>query len=153
MNFTTAQKQALLFMLSVILLAISYRMVNQYFFPPPAYDFSTFNQQYLARYDSIRQQLYQDSLAALQPAPVEAQRMSSSSLQSVAATASPGIININTAGIDELIRLPRIGPKTAARIISWRLENGVFKVKKDIQKVKGIGPKTYRKLKQLIRVD
>ncbi len=151
MNFTTAQKQALLFILGAILLAISYRTANQYFFPPPAYDFSTFNQQYLARYDSIRQQLYQDSLAALQPPPLAVKQTFSSSQQPV--NASPGIININTADVDALTRLPRIGPKTAARIIAWRLENGTFKVKKDLQKVKGIGPKTYQKLKQLISVD
>lgn len=150
MNFTTAQKQALLFILGAILLAISYRIANQYFFPPPVYDFSTFNQQYLARYDSIRQQLYQDSLAALQSPPATKQAFSSSQQP---ANASPGIVNINTADIDDLIRLPRIGPKTAARIIAWRLENGAFKVKKDLQKVKGIGPKTYQKLKQLISVD
>ncbi len=151
MNFSTAQKQALLFILGVILLAISYRIVNQYFFPPAVHDFSKFNQQYLARYDSIRQQLYQDSLAAQQAPPIESQQISASFQHSAAVPS--GIININTAGVDDLVRLPRIGPKTAARIIAWRLENGTFRVKKDLQKVKGIGPKTYQKLKQLISVD
>jgi competence protein ComEA len=51
-------------------------------------------------------------------------------------------ININTAPVEELIKLDRIGPKYAERIVQYREINGPFEKPEDIMKVKGIGPKT-----------
>ncbi len=62
----------------------------------------------------------------------------------------PGRININTAGAEELISLPRIGAKTAERIIADRDANGPFKDVNDLTRVKGIGPKTLEKMKDRI---
>ncbi len=62
-------------------------------------------------------------------------------------------ININTAGSAELQKLPRVGPKTAEKIIQYREENGPFLRKEDIKKIKGIGPKTFENMKEIIEVD
>ena len=51
-------------------------------------------------------------------------------------------ININTASAEELVKLDRIGPQYAERIIQYRESNGPFEKPEDIMKVKGIGPKT-----------
>jgi len=51
-------------------------------------------------------------------------------------------ININTATMEQLTKLKRIGPKYAERIIRYREANGPFKTVQDITKVKGIGSKT-----------
>ncbi len=61
-------------------------------------------------------------------------------------------ININTASPAELDKLPRIGPKVAQRIIDYRKEHGLFKRIEDLMKVKGIGEKTFAKLKDLVTV-
>ncbi len=61
-------------------------------------------------------------------------------------------ININTASVQELTTLPRIGPKKAAAIIEFRNKNGKFQRVEDIMKVKGIGEKTFLRLKDLITV-
>lgn len=53
-------------------------------------------------------------------------------------------ININTANIVDLIRLPGIGPATAKRIIQYREENGEFSKPEHIMKVSGIGKNIYR---------
>ena len=63
-----------------------------------------------------------------------------------------GIVNINTAGSDELQTLNGIGPKMAERIIEYRQSNGPFKSIEEFQNVRGIGPKTFEKLKSQIRI-
>lgn len=63
-----------------------------------------------------------------------------------------GLININTATAAELDKLPGIGPTYAQAIITYRSQNGPFVKIEDIEKVKGIGPKTFEKLKDKITV-
>ena len=60
------------------------------------------------------------------------------------------IININTAEKQNLVKLPKIGPVTAERIIRFRDDYGPFKSIDGLLKVKGIGPKTLEKLKPKI---
>ena len=67
-------------------------------------------------------------------------------------TDSGGMVNINTATSEELQTLNGIGPKMAARIIEYRQNNGAFKTIEDIQNVRGIGEKTFDKLKSRIKV-
>ncbi len=59
-------------------------------------------------------------------------------------------ININTATIEELASLDRVGEKYAQRIIQYRKTNGPFKRPEDILKVKGIGQKTWETNKERI---
>ena len=64
----------------------------------------------------------------------------------------PGKIDLNAASESELISLPGIGPAYAKRIIEYRETHGEFEKKDDILKIKGIGPKTYAGLKDLVEV-
>ena len=61
-------------------------------------------------------------------------------------------VNINTAGKEQLMDLPRIGEKIAARIIEYREKNGKFKRPEDIMKVKGIGEKTFKKFEKRLAI-
>ncbi|MCX7950703.1 MAG: helix-hairpin-helix domain-containing protein [Clostridiales bacterium] len=67
-------------------------------------------------------------------------------------TNKQGKININTAGIEELKTLPRIGDSIAKRIIDYRNKNGRFKRIEDIKNVSGIGEKMFENIKDLICV-
>ena len=61
-------------------------------------------------------------------------------------------ININTAGDQELARLPGIGISLAQSIINYRNENGNFKDISEIKNVKGIGDARFNKIKDYITV-
>lgn len=62
-------------------------------------------------------------------------------------------ININTASVEQLCNLKRIGPAYAERIVQCREANGPFEKPEDIMKVKGIGRKTYEANRDIITVE
>ncbi len=64
-----------------------------------------------------------------------------------------GKININTASSEELQKLNGIGPALAGRIIEYRQSYGSFVAIEEIMEVKGIGEKTFEKIKGYIKVN
>ena len=60
------------------------------------------------------------------------------------------LIDLNSAGADQLDALPRIGPALASRIIAWRESNGRFGSVDDLLAVPGIGPATLEGLRGLV---
>lgn len=63
------------------------------------------------------------------------------------APAVEGVVNINTASVDDLTLLPGIGEATARRIVEHREKNGAFKTAEEIMNVRGIGESTFGKIK------
>lgn len=71
-----------------------------------------------------------------------------------------GRINPNDAPIESLVRLPGLGPGRAGAIVAYRdnfnLKNDVkpaFHTCDDLQKVKGVGPKTVQNINELMKFD
>jgi competence protein ComEA len=62
-------------------------------------------------------------------------------------------IDINSASVQELQKLPQIGAAVAQRIVDYRGKHGKFSKIEEIMKVKGIGEKTFLKIKPLITVE
>ncbi len=63
-----------------------------------------------------------------------------------------GKININTASLEELDKLPGIGPSIGKAIIDYRTQHGPFKTIEEINDVKGIGDALFAKIKDSITV-
>ena len=72
--------------------------------------------------------------------------------QAPKAAATQSAININTATPAELQKLPGIGAATATRIIEYRQKNGPFKKAEELMNIRGIGEKSFLKLKPLVTV-
>ena len=62
------------------------------------------------------------------------------------------IVELNTADIQSLCSLPGIGPKKAKAIIDYRMRRPFTRVTQLVQ-VKGIGRKTLKKLRNMIKVE
>lgn len=65
-------------------------------------------------------------------------------------TPGQGIVNINTADLTELQRLPGVGPSTAQKIIDHRNTIGAFRSVEQLMDVKGIGPKKLEKMRPFV---
>ncbi|MNC85716.1 ComE operon protein 1 [compost metagenome] len=66
------------------------------------------------------------------------------------AAAAP--VNLNTATVAQLETLPGIGKATAERILEYRQKNGGFKKIEDLMNVRGIGEKSFLRLKPLVTI-
>ena len=62
-------------------------------------------------------------------------------------------ININTAGINEFVKLPGIGEKTAEKIIQLRNQKGKFRKLEELMEVRGIGEVKFNKIKMYLYID
>jgi|YNPBryBLVA2012_1023415.scaffolds.fasta_scaffold03294_5 competence protein ComEA len=71
---------------------------------------------------------------------------------SPALTPAATLLDVNTAGVADLERLPGIGPITAQQIVEYRQAHGPFSSPEDLLRVPGIGPATLEKLRPWITV-
>jgi competence protein ComEA len=67
-------------------------------------------------------------------------------------TSPPGPVDLNSATVDQLDRLPGVGPATAAAIVAHRAQYGPFRSVDDLAAVKGIGPAKVAALRGLVTV-
>jgi competence protein ComEA len=91
------------------------------------------------------------SLLAVRPLVMAQEKPAARSAPSAPAVAkSP--VNINTATAADFETLPGIGARTAARIIEYRQKNGPFKKVEELMNVRGVGEKSFLKLKPQLTI-
>ena len=103
--------------------------------------------------DSATPSVTDSEQAAPEPDPSPAATPEPEDGEEQSQTTTSELVNINTAGKDELITLPMIGESRSEAIITYRTENGPFKSKADIMNVKGISDGIYDRIKDLITVS
>ena len=62
-------------------------------------------------------------------------------------------ININTAGVEELTKLPGVGPATAKAIVHQRERHGPYRRVEELLIVRGISRARLRAIRPYIRVN
>jgi competence protein ComEA len=70
----------------------------------------------------------------------------------LAGRAGSRLLDLNSATVSELESLPGIGAVLAQRVIAYRASVGRFLVVEDLREVKGIGAKTFDRIKSLVTV-
>ena len=82
--------------------------------------------------------------------PLAAQRASKPPVS--ATVVSTEVVNLNNATAAQIASLPGIGPKTADLVVQYRVKNGPFKKIEEIMNVRGVGEKSFLKIKDRLTV-
>ena len=100
--------------------------------------------------------------SALIPAVVAAALLGGTPDRVHASVAAPGLplvapvlegkLNVNTATAKQWEMLPGVGPATSKRILAYRAKHP-FKARNNIMRVKGVGKKTFAKIKDYLIVE
>ncbi|MBC7185820.1 MAG: ComEA family DNA-binding protein [Calditrichaeota bacterium] len=110
------------------------------------------NPEAVAYRDSLRQEFLARAAEAVPGLPVASD--SGHTLHAVSASQRPLLaVNINVASVEELVQLPHIGPALAERIVTHREEHGPFRNIEDIKQVRGIGERTFAKIRPYLTID
>lgn len=72
--------------------------------------------------------------------------------QNASTTNGSGVININTAPLEELKKITGVGDVKAQSIIDYRDKNGGFKSIEELKNIDGIGSKTFEKIKDQVGI-
>ena len=62
-------------------------------------------------------------------------------------------VNLNTSSKHLLTYISGLGPQLAKNIVDYRKENGAFKSRKELQKVKRMGDKAFQQAAGFLRID
>ncbi len=74
-------------------------------------------------------------------------------IDSAPASETTATVNINTAGKGELMNIPHVGERTAAKIIEHRERFGPFRRVEQLMLVEGISDQRFRRIRHLLRVE
>jgi competence protein ComEA len=85
------------------------------------------------------------AIVALSPAPVAGAAVTLAEAVKASAPVGGPRININTAGVDELMKLSGVGRSLAEKIVQHRDAHGLFKKAGDLRKVEGVGGALWEK--------
>ncbi len=63
-----------------------------------------------------------------------------------------GPVDLNTASLESLQQIPGVGPVIAARIVTYREQNGGFRAVEELLEVSGIGEVTFAQMQSMVTV-
>jgi comEA protein len=148
LDLTPSEKRTIFVITGVITLAGIFYTVKPYHVNPVLVDYSESDSMFsrLSHQPTVRYNLPSERLNGInqKDQSLIKKRRSTQILKAES-------IDINHANLNELQKLPRIGPAMAGRIIEYRNTNGPFKSLEELKQIKGIGKKTFEKMKPYLR--
>lgn len=84
--------------------------------------------------------------------PRKSNQLPDASAQPVTSSSTEPVVNLNTATVPELDRLPGIGEVLAGRIVDYRETNGAFQTVDELSNIEGISPRLVDRLRPLVTV-
>ncbi|HWL87794.1 MAG TPA: helix-hairpin-helix domain-containing protein [Polyangiaceae bacterium] len=94
-----------------------------------------------------------DAAIAPPPTPCSATPVPSSGRAAHEEATPEDPVILNTAGVDDLRRLPGVGIKRAEAILALRARLGHFRQLEDLLRVRGMGRATLRRLRPVVRLN
>jgi comEA protein len=142
LNLTSDQRRAVLITIIIILIAAVIQWVQPHIYVPRTLDYSESDSIFFRLSAQNHYQYTEHHTSekyAVKKSPKKEAQLKHKS------------IDLNNAEKNDLEKLPRIGPKTAQLILDYRKSNGKFKSNKELMEIKGIGPKTFKKIEPYLK--
>ncbi|MGQ9560976.1 MAG: ComEA family DNA-binding protein [Candidatus Oleimicrobiaceae bacterium] len=110
------------------------------------------NMEAVAAMDSLRREFVARAAQMVQVAPVAGGDSVAQPSSVAATTMRLRPVDINRASAAELEKLPHIGPALAQRIVAYREQWGPFRSIEEIKQVKGIGERTFARIRPYLTI-
>jgi len=156
-GFTETEIKVILFLILFLVIGFGYRFIfqEQSESSPGIFDYSS-QDSLFSLYSGLNQNHSEneDSAESLADIKQEVLGFSEGSTRGTTKKTLPEekSINLNTAGIDELTKLPGIGTKTAEKIIELRTSMGGFNKLEDLMDVRGIGKVKFNNIEKFLYI-
>jgi comEA protein len=147
-GLTDTELKIFLFLISLLSAGIIYKNLTKESYPePPVFDYRVKDSLFMAAGDKN---------STLSPVEKPSKRVdykqevldfNTQNFSNLKKTAAEKSVNLNSAGLNDLVSIPGIGAKTAEKIIEYRNLTGSFKNIDELKKIKGIGSKKFEKIK------
>jgi comEA protein len=138
-GLTPSEKKGVIVIIVVIALASIIRLLKPFEIDPRSYDYSTS--------DSVFTRISRTKYTEVKSATEQKTKMKTDEK----AKLRPRSIDLNLASKSDLVKLPRIGPAIAQRIIDYREAHGKFSSLNELKNVKGIGTKTLDNIRPYLK--
>jgi competence ComEA-like helix-hairpin-helix protein len=156
-GFTVTEIKVLFFLICVFIAGLSYKAykldleTSEY----KDYDYSAEERLFEQLSDNNKEQTGDSTEDKYIDSKQEVLDFNSSNFDKKEALKLPGIksININTAGIKDLVILPGIGEKTAQKIIELRNKKGRFNKLEELLEVRGIGKTRFSNIEKFLYIE
>jgi competence protein ComEA len=156
-GFTPTEIKVILFFVFIFLVGYFYR---EFFKSPIEYEYVEYDysdQDSLFNYYLNTELEESDNLTSKNNLEIKREVLELSSTEYSKEESLPPLLekslNLNTAGMEELVRLPGIGEITAEKIIRLRNKRERFSVLEELMDVKGIGKVKFNKIKKFLYIE